>query len=223
MSNDKLMQVVNTSFCQAVMLEPWNAEPGRLFVDYRARHGHTALIGNGVVEEFRTISGPILLAPEGIMGGVYDTGMLLADERDVEAPIDQGWPPLTIGINVAAPTMPRDWKAVLVQAMQRPAAGVQFQLWDYRLRRIEVGDIVVEVLQCSTNGEPVATIIVTNAGLLPQQLGRLVDTDDAPVTVAVATGNRLPRVADGELHVADVVAEAKLLAIAAGLRRLFRE
>jgi hypothetical protein len=223
MDSGELMQVVSTPFCQAIMLEPWNAAPGRWLVDYRARHGSTGIIGNGVVEEYRTISGPILLAPQRTIGGAYDAGMLLADERDVEAPIDQGWPPLTIGMEVAAPILPDDWKAVLVRAIQSSTADADFGLWENRLRRIAVGGINVQVLQSTIDHKLMTTIIVTDAGLLPQQLTRLVDTDNAPVTVAVATGNRLPRVADGELHVVEVAAESTVLKIAAGLRRLFSE
>lgn len=223
MHSGALLRVVTTPYCQAVMLESWDAPPGRFFVDYRARHGYTAVIGNGVIDEFRTISGPILIAPAKIIGGVYDAGMLLADERDVELPIDQGWPPLTIGVAVAAPAMQDGWEAGLLAVMQGAHNSDEFGLWQSRLRATGDDKVKVEVLQCALGGRPVATVIVTNASLLPQQLGCLVDTDDADMTVAVATGNRLPRVAGGEMHAVDVVGESTLRSITQQLRALFRE
>lgn len=205
------------------MLEDWDAPPGRFFVDYRARHGFTTLVGNGVIEEYRTLSGPILLAPAAIVGGVYDAGMLLADERDVEAPLDQGWPPLTIGLDVAAPRLPEGWKSGVLAVMQGKTSSAEFSLWESRLREFSVAEFVVQVLQCTVAAQLAVTIVVTNAPLLPQQLGRLADVDNAAMTVAVATGNRLPRVQEGELHVTNVVAESTLHAITTGLQQLLRE
>ena len=217
-----LLQLVATPFCQAVMLERWNAERGRFFVDYRVRHGLASVIGTGVIDEFHTISAPIFIAPAGIIGGVYDAGMRLADERDVEAPIDQGWPPLTIGVDVAAPAMPHDWKRALVAALQAGESSGAFGLWKNRSQSIRIGASTVEVLRCFVKDEPAVTVIVTNAALLPQQLGRLADTDHAAMTVAVATGNRLPFVEGGELHAANAASEAQLQAIAARLKQLFK-
>lgn len=223
MNSGDLMRIVTTPYCQVVMLEDWDAPPGRFFVDYRSRHGLTTVIGNGVIEEFRTLSGPILLSPAKIIGGVYDAGMLLADERDVEAPIDQGWPPLTIGVDVDAPVMQAGWKDELIDALQSGTNVGEFGLWGSRLREISVDQIKVNILQCTLAGRAVATIIVTDAGLLPQQLGRLADTDTAAFTVAVATGNRMARVQNGELHVADVVSESTLHSITDSLQQFFRE
>lgn len=223
MAGDELFRLVSTNFCQAVMLEEWDAPPGRFFVDYRARHGLTSVLGNGVAEEFRTISGPILLAPAGIIGGVYDAGMRLADERDAEAPLDQGWPPLTIGVDVKAPVLETGWKFSLLEALMGNATSVEFGLWDSRRRDLEVGGNRVGILQCAAAGVPAATVIVTDAALLPQQLGRLVDTDQAALTVAVATGNRLPRVDDGDLHHVEVAAEATVQAMAQAIRWALRE
>ena len=223
MDSGALFRVVATPYCQAVMLEDWDAAPGRFFVDYRSRHGMTTVIGNGVIEEFRTISGPILLAPANIIGGVYDAGMLLADARDIEAPIDQGWPPLTIGVDVDAPVMSAGWKDELIGALRSGTNAGEFGLWESRRREISIDKVTVQILQCTLADRAVATIIVTDAGLLPQQLGRLADTDSAAFTVAVATGNRLPRVQHGELHMANVVAESTLHSITESLRQFFRE
>lgn len=223
MAGDALFRLVSTEFCQAVMLEEWNAPPGRFFVDYRARHGLTSVLGNGVAEEFRTISGPILLAPAGIIGGVYDAGMRLADERDVEAPLDQGWPPLTIGVDVKAPPLQADWKRRLVETLQSRQASEDFGLWSSRERDIDAGEHRIRILQCAAAGVPAATVIVTDAALLPQQLGRLVDTDHAAMTLAVATGNRLPRVEDGDLHHVEVAAEATVQAMVQAIRWALRE
>jgi hypothetical protein len=97
MNKPSLFRMLDLPWCQAFLLENWNAAPGRFFVGYQVSGNFSALLGHGVVDEFRTISGPLLLAPADSIGGIYDAGMRLADARDVEAPIDQGWPPLTIG------------------------------------------------------------------------------------------------------------------------------
>jgi len=212
MNSGDLFRVVELPFCQAVMLENWNAAPGRFFTAYRAHRDFTALLGHGVVDEFQTISGPILLAPAAIIGGIYDAGMRLADARDIEAPIDQGWPPLTIGVDVKAPDRPDNWRERMLGAIQsETSAGAA--PWISELSDAIVDTHRIRTMRCSVGERVLASIIVTDAPMLPEQLERLADTNDSPVTVAVATGNRLSRVKAGELHEVDVVSVRQLDAI----------
>jgi hypothetical protein len=214
-----LFKVVTTPYCQALMFERWDAAPGRFFAALRTRGTFTALLGHSVVEEFRTISGPILLAPAATIGGLYDAGMRLADARDLEAPIDQGWPPLTIGIDVAAPARPDNWIAGFLDAI-RQQKNTGTAPWKHNVRTAHAGDYRLQRLHCLSDRERAATIIVTDAPLLPQQLQRLADCGDAPITVAVALGNRLPRVEVSELQRIDAVSEQTLAALVASARRL---
>jgi hypothetical protein len=221
MPDRSLFEIVELPFCQAVIFEHWNSPPGRFFVGYRSRHGFTALLGNGVVDEFRTISGPILFAPNALLGGIYDAGMQLADARDLASEIDQGWPPLTIGIDVNAPDRPDDWSQQFLAAVQaRQSSGKA--PWKNTLRKSAAGRFSMQSLRCRVAGNLRASIIVTDAPLLPQQLERLADVDTAPVTIAVSLGNRLPRVAADELQQVDVVSEQQLGTLLAATRRTIR-
>jgi hypothetical protein len=201
------------------MFERWDAAPGRFFAALRTRGTFTALLGHSVVDEFRTVSGPILLAPAATIGGIYDAGMRLADARDLEAPIDQGWPPLSIGIEVAAPARPDDWIAGFLDAIQHQTS-TGTAPWQYNLRDARAGDYRLKRLHCVSDRQRAATIIATDAPLLPQQLQRLADCGDAPVTVAVALGNRLPRVEVSELQRIDVISEQQLALLLSAVQRL---
>jgi len=222
MRNAGLFRVVELPYAQAVMLEAWNAPPGRFFLGYRARHGFSALLGNGVADEFKTISAPILLAPAAVLGSVYDAGMQLAELRDVEAPIDSGWPPLTIGIDVDAPDMAADWQSEFLAAMQ-DAKSRGSAPWRNRRRQMQIGDVSIDILQCLTDEQPIVTVIVTSARLLPAQLERLADMDKAPLTLAVSSGNRLPYIETGERHTVTAVAEAQLRELTAGVQQSLSE
>ena len=212
MSRPTLFRMIELPFCQALMLESWNAVPGRFFVAYRATGNFNALLGQGVVDEFRTISAPLLLAPADSIGGIYDTGMKLADARDVEAPIDQGWPPLTIGIDTRSPDRPDDWQDRLLDALKTEQSSGKSP-WNNEFSSVRANEYLVESARCVIDGDVAARILVTDAPMLPMQLNRLADVSDAPITVAVSVGNRLPRVSGGEMHEIDVVSEAQLDAI----------
>lgn len=221
MAKQGLFKVVELPFCQALLFEHWNAAPGRFFAAFRTRGAFTAMLGHSVLEEFRTISGPILLAPSSALGAVYDVGLRLGEERNVEAPIDQGWPPLTLGIDVASPTRPDDWIAQFLDAIrQQKSAGTA--PWQNTVRDARVADCRLQRLHCQVDGKQVATILATDAPLLPQQLQRLADLGEAPVTIAVSLGNRLPRVEVDELQQIDAVSEQQLAPLLSALRRLIR-
>jgi len=212
MSKPTLFRMIDLSWCQALMLENWNAAPGRFFVGYRTSGNFSALLGQGVVDEFRTISGPLLLAPADSIGGVYDAGMRLADARDVEAPIDQGWPPLTIGIDTRSPARPDDWQEQLLDALKTEQS-IGAPPWSNEFSSAGTDDYLVESSRCVNDGDIAANILVTDAPMLPIQLERLAEVGNAAVSVAVSVGNRLPRVSGGEMHQVDVVSEAQLDAI----------
>lgn len=219
MAERALFTSIELPFCQAVLFEHWNAPPGRFFVAYRTRGAFTAMLGNGVVGEFRTLSGPVLLAPAAMLGSIYDLGLRLADARDVAAELDRGWPPLTVGIDAAAPARQDDWSAQFLRALE-DQDNVGKAPWQYAVRTATAGDYNLQCLQCSTRGQQAASIIVTDAPLLPQQLERLADTGSAPVTIAVSVGNRLPRVARNELQQITAVSEQTLAVLVASASRL---
>jgi hypothetical protein len=212
MSSQDLMQLVELPYCQAVMIEAWDATHGRFFVAYRAQGHFNRLLGQGVVDEFHTISGPILISPSSIIGGVYDAGMRLADDRDPQAPIDQGWPPLTIGIDVTAPTLGDGWQSQFLAAI-KAGSNVAAAPWDSRIKSIKAGTYTVSKLSCTADGIESLACYVTDAPLLPQQLLRVAETGDALFSVAVSTGNRLPRVARGATQKIDAASEKQLLDI----------
>lgn len=200
------------------MFEKWDAIPGRFFVGYRSRHGFNALLGNGVVDEFRTISGPVLIAPSPILGGAYDVGLRVADARDLEAPIDQGWPPLSVGIDVAAPDSRDGWKEQLLSAIQRQEND-ESAPWTNESFTENCGSYRIQIWKCHVAAVCAVTIITTDAPMLPQQLERLADVDSAPVTIAVSVGNRLPRIAKNELHQVDVISEEQLTSLLIAAQR----
>ncbi|MDA0706109.1 MAG: hypothetical protein O2805_05695 [Proteobacteria bacterium] len=221
MAKQGLFKVVELPFCQALLFEHWDAAPGRFFAALRTRGAFTSLLGNGVLEEFRTISGPVLLVPSSAIGGVYDAGLRLADARSLDAEIDQGWTPLTIGIDVTAPARPDNWSAQFLDAIQQEKSSGAAP-WQNTVRDASVADYRLQRLHCHVDGKQAATILATDAPLLPQQLQRLADLGEAPVTIAVALGNRLPRVEVSELQQIDAVSEQQLAPLLSAARRLTR-
>jgi len=210
--------MINLPYCQALMLEQWDAAPGRFFVAYRASGSFGALLGQGVIDEFRTISGPILLSPSASIGGIYDAGMRLADARDLEAPIDQGWPPLTIGIDSAAPDRPDDWQDQFLRALQtEKSIGTPPWDTDFSNARADAYQLDSAVF-ADTKGAAVRAF-VTDAPMLPIQLERLAEAGDAQLTVAVSVGNRLPRVTNNEFQQVGVISEAQLDAVLAAAEK----
>ena len=171
--------------CSVLRCERWDAPRGRWFVAYRARHGYRWLLGNGVVDEFATVSSPIFIAPQALLGVVYNAGISFGHRRDADMAIDFGWPPLCAGVDRPASgaggSLEKDLLALLTGSATPAAPGPELRttVGGYELERWRFHDEV--------------TVIGTDAPLLPQQLGRLCDTDTAPLTIALATGNRVTR------------------------------
>ncbi len=187
-----MLRVVSQPFCEVLMLDRWDAEPSRYFTAYSA-HGATRwILGHPVIDEFATISSPIFITPRSLLGKIYNAGLSLGHKRDPEMGIDQGWPPLCVGLDVAAPKLPTGWEDQLLDGVtsnrdldERPGERTA-------VRRGILGYFEVECLRL---GE--ATIAVTSAPLLPKQLSFLCQAASSPVAVAVSVGNRLEPVADG--------------------------
>ncbi len=214
---------VGTNYCLALMLEPWNAPAGRFFVAYKGRHGFRALIGNGVADEFRTISAPLFITPTPLLGKIYDSGMALADRRDVEAPLDLGWPPLCMGLDIASPALADNWQPELLDVLTDSKPG-QAPAWPVAGSSKAVSGYEIEFVRC---GGPQlssqVTVLGTTAPLLPGQLERLADIDNSGLTVAVATGNRLLRSQNDQAQHIDVVSETVLERLVEATRALLAE
>ena len=192
-----MFRTAETGYCLAIFLEQWDAPPGRYFLSYTARHGFSALIGNGVVDEYRTISAPLLVCPTALLGKIYDAGMLLADRRDVDAPLDLGWPPLCMGIDVEPPSrqlrLAANWQEQFLAVLTGQTPGV-VNNWNITTDSSRAGSYRIQVIRCGGPGpRKRVTIIGTDAPLLPGQLTRMADRDDSGLTLAVASGNRIAR------------------------------
>ena len=211
---------IETPYCLAVMLEDWDAPTGRFFVAYRARHGYRTLLGNGVVDEFRTTSAPLFVCPTPLLGKIYDAGMALADRRDVEAPLDQGWPPLCMGLDGVEVQLPESWREELLDALTG-AAQADAVAWPVQATFGKAGTYEVEVLTCGgEKPDDRVRIIGTTAPLLPGQLEQLADIDTSSFTVAIATGNRVTRMENAQPQPIIAVSEAVLAELAALTRSL---
>ncbi len=198
-------------WCTVALAEPLGSPRGRLFAGYRVRGGFRRLLGQGVLDEFGTLSSPILLAPAELLGRIYDFGIAFGFRYDAELPLDGGWPPICIGLERPAPELPADWESELaaVIAGPPPAAGAAA---GYRLERLRVGSRRLDRLRL---GE--AVVLATDAPLLPQQLGRLCEAAGGAVALAVACGQRLTRSGDGRPAAIAVAAESELAELAAAL------
>lgn len=217
-----LFRALNLPFCRVLMLEAWNAPPGRYFLAYRARHGYRWLMGHPVVDEFATLSSAIFIAASPLLGKIYNAGLSLGHRRDAEMGIDLGWPPFCIGLDEAAAPLPADWEKQLLGAVTQPAeisdgasasqfragksAGFDIERWHFgdRARELQI------------------TVLATSAPLMPAQLGRLAELDNSPLTVAVATGNRVTRQEQGRPQELRAVSEAQLAELAATVRTMLR-
>ncbi len=202
-----MLEAVALPYCTVLLPESIDAGRGRLFAGYRTRRGHHPLLGQGVIDEFGTLSSPIWLAPAELLGRMYDFGIAFGFRRDPELPLDGGWPPVCVGLNAPAPPLPADWEDDLTAAIEGAAstAGGASDRIDrrtvgrYRLERFHLGGV---------------TIFETDAPLLPHQLGRLCAASSSAFSLAVATGQRIVRSRAGEPAALSVASEATLSSLA---------
>lgn len=197
--------VVRRPYCLALLPETALAAPGRWFASCSARRDARWLLGQGVIDEFGTFSSPIFLAPEALLGRLYDFGIALAVERDVEMRLDTGWPPVCLGLAVPA-TLPDVWEDDLRQALTGAEAGtVSGEAGGLTLSRSEARSGAWRIEAWRAAG---AAVLATDAPLLPRQLRHLGAAVEGDLVFAYSTGNRLVP-GEGPLHV-EVAGEATL-------------
>jgi hypothetical protein len=204
-----LLEPIRLPYCDVLMTEAWDAPPGRWFAAFRTRHGFRWMLGHAVLEEFGTISSPVFLTPRALLGKIYDAGISLGHRRDREMSVDLGWPPLCIGVEGEAPSLPEDWQAQLLDAITSgtSAAGMSAP----QMQRREAGGDALELLRLpATERAGSVCIIACSAPLLPQHLGRLCDLDDSGLTLAFATGNRVTRQERARAQALTAASESRL-------------
>lgn len=182
-----MLEAVTLPYCTVLLPEPLDSGRGRLFAAYRARRGYRWLLGQGVLDEFGTLSSPIWLAPHALIGKMYDFGIAFGFRLDPELPIDGGWPPVCIGLDLPAPPLPASWEAELAEALEGTVEGgggiARRTAGGHRIDRFALGDV---------------TVLETDAPLLPHQLARMCDATSSRLTLAIATGQRVVRSRGGE-------------------------
>jgi len=203
-----VIRLVKLPYCSVVMLDVWNAAPSRYFAAYRCAGSYRWLLGHPVIDEFATISSPIFITPRSLLGKIYNAGLSLGHKRDPEMGIDQGWPPLCVGLDEPAPELPQGWEARLLEAIAEEGRSGETVQEAVEIRRATSAGYKVEGLRM---GE--AAILVTSAPLLPKQLAYLCEASSSSVAVAVSTGNRLDRVADGAARSVSSLSRGRLNAL----------
>ncbi len=200
-----MLRLITLPFCRVVMLAPWNEPPRRRFVAYRCRNAFRRLLGHAVIDEFATLSSPVLLGPAALAGKLYDAGLSLAHRRDPEMAVDLGWPPLVVGLDEPAPALPTRWQDLLLEALASPVLESELTAGGDRrerrtlglnwLERVDVGD---------------ATLWITDVGLLPKQLGRLCEVSARPFSLAVTLSQPVARLPAGRSATFTVAGEERL-------------
>ena len=210
-----MLDLVSVGPCLAVRLEPWNAPAGRYFAAYRTQGGFRSLAGHAVIDEFATLSSPILVGPTAWLGQLYDVGISLGHLRDPEMGLDLGWPPLCIGVDRGENRPPAGWQQEMLTALLQPFVperptppGVgreRGRLRNWQLERVLIGEV---------------DLLVCDAPLLPRQLERLCEASGSAMVVAVSKGNRLERVPSGEVRAVWAQSESDLDRLQGAFREL---
>lgn len=212
-----LFESIRLPFCDVLMTEAWNAPAGRYCAAFRTRHGFRWLFGHPVLEEFGTVSSPLFFTPHALLGKIYDAGISLGHRRNHDMDLDLGWPPLCVGLERDATTLPPQWQEQLLDAIT--AGGSTGAI---PVRRREVGGDTLEVVRFDgADRRSSVSVIATSAPLLPHQLRRLCDSDDRGLTVALALGNRITRQSKGSPQPLVAASEARIGRLAAAASELF--
>jgi len=83
---------------------PAGAMPAGLELYRAAYAGDGAeLTGLQVLDEFETMSGPVIVCPVTSLGEAYDAALTLAFARSADLEIGSGWPPVAIGLDATIP------------------------------------------------------------------------------------------------------------------------
>jgi hypothetical protein len=213
-----LLESVRLPYCEVLMTEAWNAAPGRYYAAFRSRHGFRWMLGHLVLEEFGTVSSPLFLAPRALLGQIYDAGITLAHRRGSELDLDMGWPPLCIGLERPAVSLPEGWQAQLLAALaaRAPAAASA----PLPVRTVDGYTLTLARDDAHTRASSVS-VLATSAPLLPAQLRRLCDLDDRGLSLALALGNRVTRQSAAQAQEIAVLAEGPFARLAAAASELY--
>jgi hypothetical protein len=204
-----MFEIIETSFCKVLLIEPWNSPRGRYFIAYRALNNFRSVLGLPVIDEFATFSSPIFFCPTTILGKIYNAGISLGHKRDPEMGIDLGWPPMVVGHEAPEPELKESWEQELLAEIQK--AGEQgsrgteeiVTVDEYEIRKLQIGE---------------SEIFATNAPLMSKQLQRIAQLSNAPFSIAFSTGNRLSAQKNAQPLVVTVASEAALSKIIDALR-----
>ena len=213
-----LLEPIRLPYCDVLMTEAWNAPAGRYYAAFRARHGFRWMLGHVVLEEFGTLSSPLLFAPRAQLGQIYDAGITLAHRRGSELDIDMGWPPLCVGLDRPAADLPAQWQQQLLDAIVAGAPSAA--PLPVQARAADDQQLALVRFDAAARSGGVS-VLATSAPLLPAQLARLCDLDDRGLTLALATGNRVTRQSGARPQDIAVLGEARFERLAEAASELF--
>jgi hypothetical protein len=189
-----LFNVISVPPFHAILVERWNAPAHRYFLAYRALGVFRHVMGLPVVDEFATFSTPIFFGPVPLLGQLYNAGITLGHQRSPEMSLDQGWPPICIGIETNR-TAEMGWENKLLDAIKAAKSNrTDRKKSEYEIQHHRIGE---------------AEIFATNAPFLPKQLHRLCESSQSPLSIAFSTGNRITG-QNGKLLSVQVASEATL-------------
>src|SRR3990172_7028188 len=67
-----LFHLISLGPFRAIRIGRWNEPPGRYFLSYECKNDFRDVLGQSVIDEFATFSGPILFGPAPILGNLYN-------------------------------------------------------------------------------------------------------------------------------------------------------
>jgi hypothetical protein len=165
---------------RAFAIHPRGIRPPALELYAAAYAGDGAeLTGTQVLDEFGTMSGPILVVPEQILGSAYDAALTFAFDRDADLAIGSGWPPLVVGLDEDLGGAARGMDAADLAPLFRESERVSVAEGPVKLGYAtkKVGGTTIEahavVRRSSTLESICLVVLVTDASIGPRELRRL--------------------------------------------------
>jgi hypothetical protein len=155
----------------ALLIENWNATPHRYFLAYRTLGNFRHVLGLPVVDEYATFSTPIFFGPIPLLGQLYNVGITLGHQRDPEMGLDQGWPPICVGIESDQLAKP-GWEEQLLSAIKNERPKEDQDLY----QSVRIGNV---------------DVFASKTPLLPRQLRRICQISKMSFAIAFSTGNRI--------------------------------